>query len=166
AARERRHLRGRDRPDRVGSRHDHPRSVAPMRAIKTILVAAALALVAAPASVSAQPAAAIGHPLPDKGLPAGTVMVRVIAGDPSKPVTDTEVHVSVAGVDHPARTNAEGRATLPGVAANALVKISVKGASGDVSSDEFPRPSDGGVRVMLTTQPMQEAPGGMGGPTA
>ncbi|HTJ41419.1 MAG TPA: carboxypeptidase-like regulatory domain-containing protein [Kofleriaceae bacterium] len=130
--------------------------------MKKLLVLALLAF--APSPAFAQPADALGHPLPAGDLTAGNVQVKVIAGSIAKPVADTEVHFAIDGVDRPARTNAEGHATIPGVAPNAKVKITVKNAKGeDVSSDEFPMPPQGGVKVMLSTTPMEATPGPQGG---
>lgn len=131
--------------------------------MKQLLIALALAFSVAPNLAHAQPAEALGHPLPSGDLPAGTVQVKIIAGSIAKPVADTDVHISIGGVDHPARTNAEGHATLPGVPAGAKVQIKVKGPKDDITSDEFPMPDQGGVKVMLSTAPMEAQPGPMGG---
>lgn len=131
--------------------------------MKQILIAIALAVSVTAAPAHAQPAEALGHPLPSGDLPAGTVQVKIIAGSIAKPVADTDVHISIGGVDHPARTNAEGHATLPGVPSGAKVQIKVKGPKDDITSDEFPMPAQGGVKVMLSTAPMEAQPGPMGG---
>lgn len=119
-----------------------------------ILLAALLC--AAPPAAEAQPAEAIGRPLPKADLPVGTVTVRVIEGDMSKPV---EADVTLG--NKVARTDASGRATFTGLTPGARVQATV----GDVTSQEFLVPSDGGVAILLTTVPLtaETGIGGMGG---
>ncbi|MFN0248280.1 MAG: hypothetical protein ACKV2T_15415 [Kofleriaceae bacterium] len=105
--------------------------------------------------VYAQPAFAIGKPLPDSNVPAGTVMVRVIAGSSSTPEVGADVTLVVNGTPRQARTDASGRATFAGLTAGATVVAKIIDAEKkEVSSDPFPVPSGGGVRVMLSTKPV------------
>lgn len=120
----------------------------------------------------AQPAAALGRPLPDGSLPAGTIAVRVVAGGPSSPVVGTEVTLLVSGVARVARTDSAGRAMFPNVPAGAHVQAKVVDAeTKDVLSEAFAAPATGGVRLMLSTKPFTgtagpgPATGGGGGGT-
>jgi len=130
--------------------------------IKHLVLAVGLVLAAA-APTAAQPASALGHPLPISKLPIGTVTVRVIAGDPSSAVSGVDVNLLVNGEERTARTDAEGRATFSGLPDGATVQAQIDGDQGEVTSDEFPVPAEGGVGVMLSTKPMMAAGGGMGG---
>jgi hypothetical protein len=118
----------------------------------------------------AQMFGALGKPLPSTDLPNGTLSVRVINGDASQPAIGVDVTLTVAGSARAARTDSEGRALFPGVAAGASVQASVRGPDGEIKSDSFPFPDKGGVRVLLTTKPLAAEPaagpgGGMpGGP--
>lgn len=123
--------------------------------MKRWLLLAAL-LVAAPPAVHAQPADAIGRPLPVADLPVGTVTVRVIEGDMSKPLeTDVRIGTKLQ------RTDAAGRATFTGLAPGSRVQAAVDGPGGEVTSQEFTVPGAGGVAVLLSTVPLT-AGGGMG----
>ncbi|MCE9574006.1 MAG: hypothetical protein K8W52_12725, partial [Deltaproteobacteria bacterium] len=114
----------------------------------------ALGCAIAPTTGVAQPASALGQMLPDGSLPTGTLSVKVIAGESAKILPGTDVHVTINGDERIARTGPDGRATLPGVPAGATIKVTIKGASGDVSSDTLTMPDNGGARVMLSTVPM------------
>ena len=133
-----------------------------------LLGSAAVATIHVTDDAHAQPAAALGKPLPDGGLPAGTIAVRIVAGSPSSPVVGTDVTLLVNGEPRVARTDSAGRATFPGIPAGATVHAKVlDGQNKDVVSEPFPAPSTGGVRVMLTTKPFTGTAGpgpAMGGP--
>lgn len=141
-----------------------------MRGRIAALLLAGLATVALAPDSTAQPASAIGKPLPDGGMAAGSVSVRVIAGSPASPVIGVEVTLSVNGTPQIARTDASGRANFAGLAVGANVQAKIKDAEGkDISSDNFAIPAQGGARVMLSTKPMTGGgagpmqAGGMGG---
>jgi hypothetical protein len=130
--------------------------------MRALFVAVCLAGAAAPAH--AQPAAALGHPLKSPDTAAGEVSVRVIAGSPSNPVASTEVTLVVNGTPRIARTDDAGRAFFKDLPAGATVQAKIKDEDGkDVLSDEFPLPTDQGVRLMLTTRPVDGGGGGGGG---
>ena len=135
-----------------------------------VAVTVAFGIAAAAARAHAQPAEALGKPLPVNDLTQGTVQVKVIAGSMAKPVADVDVHIMVGIQDHTLRTNAEGHASLPDVPAGQTVKITVPGdkdkGRADVSSDAFPMPASGAVKVMLSTAPMEATPGPAAGPMA
>ena len=131
----------------------------------------AAAVSAAPGPAHAQPAEAIGRPLPDASLRDGTVMVRLIAGDRSKPVSDAEVTITISSQDGSgtptekrARTDADGRATFVDVPDGMRVRISAPGDDGVVTATPFPMPMTGGVRVMVSTAKMAGGGPAMGGP--
>jgi hypothetical protein len=129
-----------------------PRPASLIAAIATLL---SLAVMTAPPVAAQPPAAALGKPLPDGTMEAGSISVRVIAGSPSTPVPGTDVTLVVGGQARVMRTNAEGRAVFTGLAVGTSVQARVKDDEGkDISTDSFAVPSSGGVRVMLSTRPM------------
>src|SRR5262245_49197367 len=136
----------------------------PRRRGSHLLVALALAfagvaLDAAPAA--AQIAAALGKPLPSPDLPAGTVVVRIVAGSAASPVVGTEVTLLVNGTPRQARTDSAGRATFPGLPVGATVKARVLDEDkAEHVSEEFAVPESGGSRVLITTKPWQGGAGG------
>ena len=134
------------------------------RALAAALGAAAVALVpAAVPPAHAQPASALGKPLPDGALAAGTVTVRVVAGSPGAAVVGAEVTLLVNNEPRTARTDAAGRATFAGLPAGATAQARILDAEQqEQTSESFPVPASGGVRVMLTTKPF--ADGGMAAP--
>lgn len=125
------------------------------RIIMLALLASAVTTSLSVTPVAAQPASAIGKPLPDAQLPAGTVSVKVVAGGPANVVVGTDVTLVVNGEARVARTNSDGRAMFPGVPGGAQVQAKVAGAENkqEIVSETFAVPGEGGVRVMLTTKP-------------
>jgi len=132
-----------------------------------LMAALAMAIVAPPISHAQPPAFALGKPLPDTAMAAGSVSVRVIAGSPAIPVIGTDVTLIVNGAPQLARTDASGRATFTGLAAGANVQAKIKDADGkEQASDPFTVRSAGGSRVMLTTKPFGAGGGMPAGPMA
>ncbi len=116
-----------------------------------------------PQPAHAQPAAALGKPLPDGSMAAGSVSVRVVAGGPASPVIGADVTLLVGGQPRTARTDASGRAIFAGLTAGSTVQAKILDAEGKpATSEAFPVPSAGGARVMLSTKPFV----GNAGPTA
>lgn len=142
-----------------------------MRTLVRILPVAAL--VAMVSRVDAQPAEAMGKPLPDPKLRDGTVSLRVIAGDPNKPVSGVEATIMLTPPDgtseaqvRRARTDTDGRVTFTDVLPDTMVQLkapSEAADTGEVSSSQFPMPPAGGVRVMISTVPIRGAGPMMGG---
>ncbi len=131
--------------------------------IASLLLAGLAITTLAPRAPNAQPASAIGKPLPDGSMTAGSVSVRVIAGSPASPVIGVEVTLVVNGAPQVARTDASGRANFNGLPAGANVQAKIKDADGkDVTSDGFGVPASGGARVMLSTKPMTGGGAGAG----
>src|SRR4029079_15011621 len=107
-------------------------------------------------------ASAMGKVRTDGALPAGTVILKVIAGDMAKPVA-TEVTLVVSGVARVARTDAEGRATFQGVAIGGQAQVKITGEDEkEITSDQFVIPDAGGTRLFLSTTPLEASPMGMG----
>jgi len=130
----------------------------------SLILGMACAVAGGVPDVVAQPAAAIGKPLPQGDLPAGTVSVRIVAGSTASPVTGTEVTLLVGGEPRVARTDAAGRATFAGLPAGAMVQAKVTAGESEqdaeeIASEPFAVPAQGGVRVLLSTKPFE----GMGG---
>ena len=92
-----------------------------------------------------------GRPLPSGDLPAGTVTVRVIRQTMGNNVPDVEVTLRSEGSDEvkAARTDAEGRATFVDVAPGRMYRAEAVVDGERLSSQEFPIPAAGGVRLML-----------------
>jgi hypothetical protein len=131
------------------------------RVLMLVLIAFASSGVGGVGDVAAQPAGAIGHPLPRPELPAGTLTVRVIAGEMSAPEAEHDVRLTVDGVVRIAQTDASGRALFAGLKPGAIVKAATDGEGTEVTSDEFPMPEDTGVAVLLTTSELKgDAEGG------
>jgi len=133
------------------------------------LACAALAPQIQPAA--AQPAMAIGQPLPEGSMPAGTVTVRVIAGSPGANVTGADVTLTVNGEARTAKSDGSGRATFSDLPVGAKVQAAITDEQQKPQrSVEFAVPERGGMRVMLSTKPFTGAPAshslGTGAPAA
>lgn len=137
--------------------------------IRRIFVAG-VAVVAAASAGRAQPARAqpmvgggagmpdlsaiSGKPLPDGGMAAGTVMVRVARQTPANAVANMEVVAIVAGPGgesrkRTAKTNAEGRALFEGLPAGHRFHAEVTVDGEKLATETFEVPATGGVRTML-----------------
>ena len=112
----------------------------------------------------------VGRPLPDRGMPTGTVSVRVSRKLPANAVAGVEVSAIIknAGGDlrrRTEKTDASGRALfegmIPGDEFHAQVVVDGK----TLSTDTFPMPDAGGVRTMLIAElgaPAQPSADGAG----
>jgi hypothetical protein len=108
------------------------------------------------------PRAISGHPLPDRGMPVGTVTIRVARKSLANPVTQTEIVAIVEAVGgdsrkRTARTDGEGRATFDGLAPGSRFHAEIQVDGETVKTDTFTIPEAGGIRAMLI--------GGLGPPT-
>lgn len=133
-----------------------------MRTMRALLVSLAFAAAATQLAppVSAQPSSAIGSPLYDGSLPAGTVTVRVVAGTPNEAVTGADVTLVVNGTPRVARTDSTGRARFTDLPAGATVQAKILDTeSKEQASEAFALRPDQGAKLMLSTKPFQ----GMGG---
>ncbi len=95
-----------------------------------------------------------GKPLPDRGMPPGTVTVRVGRKSPANAVADLEVTAIIrnAGGDlrkRTAKTDSSGRAIFEGIATDQQFQAEVVVDGERLKTDAFPMPADGGVRTML-----------------
>jgi hypothetical protein len=123
----------------------------------TALACAALAPSIHPAV--AQPAMALGQPLPDGSMTAGTVTVRVIAGTPAAAVAGADVTLTVNGQPRTAKSDGSGRATFRDVPVGAQVQATIiDEQQKPQTSTTFAVPPAGGTRLMLSTKPFTGAP--------
>jgi hypothetical protein len=124
----------------------------------------ALALLAAASVTHAQPmmggsgmpnlAEIVGRPLPDNGMPAGTVSVRVARKMPSNGVAGAEVSAIIknAGGDlrrRTEKTDADGRALFEGMAPGDEFNAEVTVDGELLKTQAFTIPQAGGLRTML-----------------
>ena len=153
----------------------------------------AAALLAAPAA-GAQPSAGpmmgaggggkmpdlsqiVGRPLPDRGMPTGTVSVRVARKMPANAVANVEVSAIIKNAGGDARrralkTDDSGRVLFEGMAPGDefFAEVTVDGEH--LQTEKFSMPSQGGLRTMLISavasgggggEPAGEAPAGAAG---
>lgn len=123
-----------------------------------IALAALLALVPV---ASAQGEAGLGQPIPDESLVAGQVSVKVVLGQMSRPATSLPVSLvdEASGKERVVRTDANGRALFRDLPAGARYSAYAKVGDKEVASEPMTIPSEGGLRVVLSPTPIQEAPG-------
>ena len=112
-------------------------------------------------------AAAVGIPLPDRGMATGTVSVRVGRTTPANPVAGVDVSAIIrnAGGDlrkRTAKTDAEGRALFEGMSPGDEFTAEVTVNGEKLTTQTFPMPQLGGVRTML----IAALPKGGGAPSA
>jgi hypothetical protein len=160
------------------------------REARLLVTAVALGALALPAPrAAAQPFAAgggggmpnlraiSGQPLPDQGMPPGTVSVRVARKIPANAVADAEVSALIknAGGDmrkRTAKTDGGGRALFEGLAPGDEFHAEVTVDGERLETATFPIPEHGGVRTMLIAAlgpaptgetPSEAAPAASGG---
>src|SRR5437763_16936285 len=96
----------------------------------------------------AQIAGAIGKPLPAPELPAGTIVVKAIAGSPTASLVGVDVTLLVNGEPRVARTDAAGHASFAGLPPGASITAKVTDAEGnEAQSEQFSVPDNNGARV-------------------
>jgi hypothetical protein len=105
------------------------------------------------------PSAMSGIPLPDGGLPSGTVTVRVIRGTLTNPVRGATVTLGGGSAPRTAPTDDSGRARFDGVAAGGSLRASVTVDGVEVASQPFQLGPQGGVRLMLVAPAGQPSGG-------
>lgn len=118
----------------------------------------------------------VGRPLPDRGMPTGTVSVRVSRKLPANAVAGVEVSAIIknAGGDlrrRTEKTDAGGRALFEGMVPGDEFHAEVTVDGKTLHTDTFPMPSEGGIRTMLIADlgapgevPAAGAPAGGGAP--
>ena len=95
-----------------------------------------------------------GHPLPDRGMPAGTVSVRVGRKTPANAVAGVEITIVTKNAGGDARmrkgtTDAGGRAIFESLAPGDEFHAEVTVDGETLKTDTFAIPAEGGVRTML-----------------
>ena len=90
-----------------------------------------------------------GTPLPAPELPDATVTVRVLRERMGNNVAGQSVTLKAGGALRTATTDGQGRAQFEGLAARTLVQASTTVDGELLTSQEFPVPARGGVRVAL-----------------
>jgi hypothetical protein len=131
------------------------------KADSRLVIAACLLAVAA--SAQAQPMAGggmpnlanvVGRPLPDAGMPTGTVTVRVARTLPMNAVAGAEISAVIrnAGGDlrrRTQKTDASGRALFEGLAPGDQFHAEVTVDGEKLTTETFMMPPQGGIRTML-----------------
>jgi hypothetical protein len=109
----------------------------------------------------------VGRPLPDRGMPTGTVSVRVSRKLPANAVAGVEVSAVIknAGGDLRRRTETTdggGRALFEGMVPGDEFHAQVTVDGKTLTTDTFTLPPEGGIRTMLIAElgGPGEAPGG------
>jgi hypothetical protein len=110
-------------------------------------------------------AGVVGRPLPDAGMPTGTVSVRVARKMPANAAADVEVSATIknAGGDlrrRSTKTDASGRALFEGLVPGDEFKATVTVDGEKLETQTFTMPSAGGIRTMLISGLKAGAEGG------
>ena len=95
------------------------------------------------------PSAIAGTPLPAPELPDRTVTVRVVRERMGNNIAGQAVTLKVGSDTRTGKTDAQGRAQFDGLTAGALVQATTVVDGETLTSQEFPVPAQGGVRVAL-----------------
>ena len=95
------------------------------------------------------PSAIAGTPLPAPELPDRTVTVRVVRERMGNNVAAQPVTLRVGNESRNGTTDEQGRAQFDGLAAGTLVQATTTVDGETLTSQEFPVPARGGVRVAL-----------------
>ena len=118
--------------------------------VLALLIALAMATPSSFAQVATPHAGAMaGTPLPAPELPNATVTVRVLRERMGNNVAGQSVTLTVGGAPRTATTDGQGRAPFEGLVAGTLVQASTTVDGELLTSQEFPVPAMGGVRVAL-----------------
>jgi hypothetical protein len=113
-------------------------------------LAALLLAVPAFAQVAMPDASAMaGVPLPAGDVPTGTVTVRVLRERMGNNIGGQVVTLKVGGVSRTATTDEQGRASFDGLVSGTPVQATTTVDGEVLTSQEFPVPARGGVRVAL-----------------
>jgi hypothetical protein len=124
-----------------------------MRRLLPALIVALAAATASPASAQSQamPDASqmSGIPLPGAELPDGTVSVRVVRERMGNNISGQPVRLKVGERTLTETTDAQGRAQFGGIAPGTAVVAETTVDGETLTSQEFPVPPRGGVRVAL-----------------
>ena len=126
-----------------------PLSVASPRTVGAWAVALVLTALTLPVAAQPDPRQMSGIPLPDPGLPVGTVSVRVIRGQMTNNVPDQPVELRVAGAVEVVATDAAGRATFAALTPGATASAATELDGVRLESQPFAVPERGGTRLLL-----------------
>ena len=121
----------------------------PCYAVRTCLL---LTLLAAPAfaqMATPDASAMAGLPLPAADVPDASVTVRVLRERMGNNLSGQAVSLRVGTESRTATTDAQGRAQFTGLTAGALVQATTTVDGEVLTSQEFPVPAKGGIRVAL-----------------
>ena len=108
-----------------------------------------LASEASPQVNMPDPSAMAGTPLPAPELPDRTVTIRVVRERMGNNIPGQVVTLKVGGETRTAKTDEQGRAQFDGLAAGTPVQATTTVDGETLTSQEFPVPAKGGVRVAL-----------------
>ena len=117
--------------------------------VLALLIALAMATSSFAQVAMPDPSAMAGTPLPAPELPNATVTVRVLRERMGNNVAAQSVTLTVGGAPRTATTDGQGRAQFEGLVAGTLVQASTTVDGELLTSQEFPVPAKGGVRVAL-----------------
>lgn len=126
-----------------------------MRAQKLFrLSVCVLSVLCVPSFVSAQiampdPKQMSGIPRPVDDLPSGSISVRLIKGDLSNNIAGHPIELRVGDKIQTVKTDDQGRAQFDKLPAGATVKAVAVVDGETLESQEFPAPTQGGIRLML-----------------
>ncbi len=112
-------------------------------------VAAVLLWLVGLAAAQPDPRQMSGIPLPDGGLPDGTISVRVIRGQLANNVPDHAVELRQGDIVETATTDPEGRAVFLTLNPGQQVRAATELDGVRIESRPFAVPGRGGVRLML-----------------
>ncbi|HYM23337.1 MAG TPA: hypothetical protein VEU08_09015 [Vicinamibacterales bacterium] len=129
--------------------------------MKRALLLLAFALVAAVARAQFQmpdPKQMSGIPRPVSDLPDHAISVRLIRGDLSNNITNHPVELKIGSKSITVKTDEGGRAQFNDVPAGVSVKAVADVDGEHLESQEFPGPSQGGVRLMLVATDKTKGP--------
>jgi hypothetical protein len=90
-----------------------------------------------------------GIPRPVDDLPAGSVSVRLIRGEMSNNIAGHPVELHIGTDVRTVNTDADGRAQFDKLPAGSTVKAVATVDGERLESQEFPAPSQGGIRLLL-----------------
>jgi hypothetical protein len=118
------------------------------------LLAIGIWLLASAGTASAQvnmpdPSAIAGTPLPAPELPDRTVTVRVVRERMGNNIAGQAVTLRVGSESRNGKTDEQGRAQFDGLGAGVVVQATTTVDGETLTSQEFPVPAKGGVRVAL-----------------
>src|SRR5690349_4835294 len=95
------------------------------------------------------PSAIAGTPLPAPELANGTITVRVVRERMGNNVAGQDVTLTIGADKRTIKTDATGRAEFKGLAAGTNVQATTTVDGETLTSQQFPVPASGGIRVAL-----------------